>query len=150
MQFNFWWFTSDPSTNIIIATIIWFIICSVCQRSCGKDQTIHPAAYIGYGVASFGMAFTSVFGIYGITFGAPFVFIGILLVVVIGWMSKSYTPSRHGEGVAAIQAIPRLAPDIDSSTTTCPSCGNEVSMLGGTVKPDGSIICPNCYKRFAP
>ena len=34
--------------------------------------------------------------------------------------------------------------------TRCPSCGTQIQLVGGTIKPDGSIICKNCFKQFVP
>ncbi|MFW9864173.1 MAG: hypothetical protein ACFFEX_17360 [Candidatus Thorarchaeota archaeon] len=32
----------------------------------------------------------------------------------------------------------------------CPHCQEELSDISGVVRPDGSVICPKCFKRFTP
>lgn len=32
----------------------------------------------------------------------------------------------------------------------CPNCQEELSDIAGVVRPDGSVICPKCFKRFTP
>lgn len=154
MQFNFWWFTSDPGTNIIIATAIWFVLSVVCLRSCNKGQEIHPVAYIGYAISSFGMAFISVAGIYGFSIGTPFVIIGLVIVFITG--RKVRDNSRHDYRSAderftqRTQSEQQAKPASDALDVTCSECGKEVSIRGGTRKPDGSVVCPHCFKRFFP
>lgn len=152
MQFNFWWFTSDPGTNIIIATVIWFVISVVCQRSCGKgkNQELHPIAYLGYAIASFGMAFVSVAGYYAVTFAAPFLLIGMFIVIIAGRRGISgYSSSGQGY-TAPPRREPRTKTVSDSLEVECPACGKQVKIGGGTMKPDGSVVCPNCFKQFFP
>jgi len=150
VQFNFWWFTSDPGTNIIIATVIWFMLSVCCQRSCSKNQKMHPVGYVGYAIASFGMAFTSVAGVYGFSIAAPFVFVGIIITLVAGRKSES-VPKSTPQGVRpVIQSEPKPRPAIDGIETTCPGCGKEVIIRGTAMKPDGTAVCPICFKRFTP
>lgn len=150
MQFNFWRFTSDTGTNIIIAAAIWFVLSIICQRSCSKGQGVHPGAYLGYAIASFGMAITSVVGVYGITIAAPFLFIGIIIVLVSSRRSepKYYPTEKRVTTPTPREQQPK--PASDSQEVTCSECGKEVSIRGGTVKPDGSVVCPYCFKRFFP
>ena len=35
------------------------------------------------------------------------------------------------------------------SPNCCPHCNSEVS-ISGVVRPDGSVVCPKCFKRFRP
>jgi len=150
VQFNFWRFTSDTGTNIIIAAAIWFILSIICQRSCSKGQGVHPGAYLGYAVASFGMAITSVMGVYGITVAAPFLVVGLIIVVVSSCGSRSKLSSTENRFTTPTPREQQPKPASDSQEVTCSECGKEVSIRGGTVKPDGSVVCPYCFKRFFP
>jgi len=38
----------------------------------------------------------------------------------------------------------------EATTYTCPNCQKELGDLTGVVRPDGSLICPKCFKRFIP
>jgi len=148
VQFNFWWFTSNAGTNILIATAIWFVLFVGCQKICTKDQETHPLVYIGYGIASFGAGIYSVLGIYGGLTGALIAAGGLFLAIIIGVLTKP----------KAIQSGFRYAPTGDSSvaddtgvpSASCPDCGATVQLIGGIVKPDGSIVCTTCMKKFIP
>lgn len=150
MQFNFWWFTSNIGTNILIATAVWFILSIVCQRSCSKGREMHPIGYIGYAIASFGMAFTSVAGIYAFSFAAPFVFIGMIIVMIAGRKSESVPRTTSQVEIPSAQRLQKIVSVTDGIETTCPSCGKEVTIRGMAIKPDGSAICPYCFARFNP
>ncbi|MHA1577984.1 MAG: hypothetical protein ACTSU3_11545, partial [Candidatus Thorarchaeota archaeon] len=116
---------------------------------CSRNQELHPVAYLGYAIASFGMAFGSVVGIYGYTFGAPLIFVG-MIIVFFSRKSKSGYESTEERFTTPTPREQQPKPASDSQEVTCSECGKEVSIRGGTVKPDGSVVCPYCFKRFFP
>ena len=148
MQFNFWWFTSNAGTNIIIATVIWFFLFVICQKMCSKEQETHPLVYIGYAIASFGAGLYSVAGVSSAgLLGAGIALIGFILVMIIGFIMKpKYTSSSD------FRDLPSSGRSVeeDIPTSTCPDCGAIIKLTGGIVKPDGSVVCTKCMKKFMP
>jgi hypothetical protein len=82
MQFNFFWFTSSPILNLIIATVFWFVLAVVCMNVCkrGGDKKPSALAYIGYAIAAFGMGLISVAGTYSFMLAAPLIIVGLVIV----------------------------------------------------------------------
>jgi hypothetical protein len=38
----------------------------------------------------------------------------------------------------------------EEPTNFCPQCKEELGDFSGIIRPDGSVICPKCFKRFIP
>jgi hypothetical protein len=111
---------------------------------------MHPIGYLGYAIASFGMAFTSVAGVYAISIAAPFLIVGLIIVTIAGRKSESVPESTSQIEIPSVQRLQKIVPTADGIQTTCTGCGREVTIRGGAIKPDGSVVCPYCFTRFSP
>lgn len=67
-------------------------------------------------------------------------------------VSTQLTDYSKKENLVHLMAIHCPIKKTKSETTkyTCPNCQKELGDITGVVRPDGSLICPKCFKRFIP
>lgn len=157
MQFNFWRFTSDTGTNLLIAIAICFVLLVMCNKCCSRNQKVHPIVYIGHLIASVGMGIYFTFGFYSGMIGPVIGMIGFLIAGCLGYLTKdpdSYQtrePPRYiTSGAPRYQTRESLERGPQEPVLRCPYCSCAIYMRNEIVNPDGSVRCPNCRNNFIP
>jgi len=128
---------------LIIATAIWFVLFVFCEKGRNRNQQANSLVFIGYGIAAFGAGICSVFGVFSNLFGEVFVVVGSICVRVIDRLTR---PKLHG---STFRYDTRQSDEIEEEAS-CPNCGSMVQLVGWIIKPDGSVICTTCMKKFKP
>ncbi|MCK5265358.1 MAG: hypothetical protein KAR03_07095, partial [Candidatus Thorarchaeota archaeon] len=78
--------------------------------------------------------------------------------VSLGITVERYKQSKLGNTIRLLslrcpetlktQISPKPGSKVEAHNS-CPHCGSEMA-VGGMVRPDGLVICPNCFKKFKP
>ncbi len=78
--------------------------------------------------------------------------IPLTAILALALMSANKPSIEHEPPIEKppVETGPSVSEASDIPTANCPDCGTIVKLAAGALKPDGSVVCTKCLKKFVP